>query len=119
VVSDCAAIADVFLPTSHGYVKTAEEAFAVSIKAGHRPVLREFGRQERRGIAPIVEAVRTGLVSEAEVDQAVRRLFEARLKLGLFDPPGAGRTSRSPPPRTTRPPTAPCRWRRPRPRWCC
>ena len=32
-VSDCAAIADVFLPTSHNYAKTPAEGVAVSLKA--------------------------------------------------------------------------------------
>jgi len=87
VVSDCAAIADVFLPTSHGYVKTAEEAAAVSIKAGTDLFCAEFGPNKSSEIGPIVDAVRKGLVGEAQLDQAVRRLFVARLKLGLFDPP--------------------------------
>jgi beta-glucosidase len=87
VVSDCAAIADVFQPTSHGYVKTAEEAAAVSIKAGTDLFCAEFGPNKSADIAPIVDAVHHGLLSEAELDQAVRRLFIARLKLGLFDPP--------------------------------
>jgi len=87
VVSDCAAIADVFLPTSHGYVKTAEQAAAVSLKAGTDLFCGEFGPDKSSDIAPIVDAVRHGLVSEARLDQAVRRLFVARLKLGLFDPP--------------------------------
>jgi beta-glucosidase len=87
VVSDCAAIADVFLPTSHGYVKTAEEAAAVSIKAGTDLFCAEFGADKSSDIGPIVKAVKDGLVTEAQLDQAVRRLFIARLKLGLFDPP--------------------------------
>jgi beta-glucosidase len=87
VVSDCAAIADVFEPTAHGYVKTAEQAAAVSIKAGTDLFCAEFGPNKSADIAPIVDAVHHGLVSEAELDQAVRRLFVARLKLGLFDPP--------------------------------
>jgi beta-glucosidase len=87
VVSDCAAIADVFQPASHGYVKTAEQAAAVSIKAGTDLFCGEFGPDKSADIAPIVDAVHHGLLSEADLDQAVRRLFVARLKLGLFDPP--------------------------------
>jgi beta-glucosidase len=34
----------------------------------------------------IVAAVRAGHMSEATVDRALRRLFEARIRLGLFDP---------------------------------
>ncbi|KRA64390.1 glucan 1,4-alpha-glucosidase [Caulobacter sp. Root656] len=87
VVSDCAAIADVFLPASHGYVKTAELAVAASLKAGTDLFCGEFGPDKSSDVAPIVDAVHHGLLSEAELDQAVRRLFVARLKLGLFDPP--------------------------------
>jgi beta-glucosidase len=31
--------------------------------------------------------VKQGLISEAEIDRAVKRLFEARFRLGMFDPP--------------------------------
>jgi beta-glucosidase len=89
VVSDCAAIADVYLPTSHAYRKTAAQAFAVSLKAG-TDLLCDFGGPNGVEAPAIVEAVRTGLVTEAEVDVAARRLFEARMRLGLFDPPGTG-----------------------------
>ena len=35
----------------------------------------------------LVGAVKRGLVSEAEIDRAVGRLFAARFRLGMFDPP--------------------------------
>lgn len=87
VVSDCAAIADVFLPSSHGYVKTPAEAVAVSLKAGTDLICAEFGLNKSAEIGPVVDAVKGGLLTEAQLDQAVRRLFVARIKLGLFDPP--------------------------------
>jgi beta-glucosidase len=31
--------------------------------------------------------VKQGLISEAEIDQALKRLFAARFRLGMFDPP--------------------------------
>ena len=34
----------------------------------------------------LVAAVRQGLLPEADIDRAVRRLFTARMKLGMFDP---------------------------------
>src|SRR6185369_15492330 len=34
----------------------------------------------------LLGAVRNGLVTEADVDRAVGRLFEARFRLGMFDP---------------------------------
>lgn len=90
VVSDCAAIADVFQPQSHGYTKTAAEGVAVSIKAGTDLICAEFGPNKSSDIAPILDAVRQGLLSEVDVDQAVRRLFVDRIRLGLFDPVGTG-----------------------------
>jgi beta-glucosidase len=37
----------------------------------------------------LVQAVKDGKISEAEIDTAVKRLFTARFKLGMFDPPGS------------------------------
>src|SRR5205807_3135354 len=37
--------------------------------------------------AHVLPAVRAGLLKEADVDRALQRLFYARFKLGLFDPP--------------------------------
>jgi beta-glucosidase len=31
--------------------------------------------------------VKQGLISEAEIDRALKRLFEARFRLGMFDHP--------------------------------
>jgi beta-glucosidase len=35
----------------------------------------------------LIEAVRLGSISEAEIDTAVKRLMTARFRLGMFDPP--------------------------------
>jgi len=35
----------------------------------------------------LAEAVEKGLIDEATIDRAVRRLFRARFRLGMFDPP--------------------------------
>jgi beta-glucosidase len=78
VVSDCGAIADIY--QRHHFVKTAEEASAVAVKRGTD---LECGDTYRA----LVAAVKQGLVSEAEIDRAVKRLFEARFRLGMFDPP--------------------------------
>lgn len=86
IVSDCAAIADLFLPTSHGYVATPEEAVARAITAGTDLICAEFGPDKSVDPQIIVRAVEQGLLSEAAVDRAARRLFEARIRLGMFDP---------------------------------
>jgi beta-glucosidase len=78
VVSDCGAIEDIYL--RHHFVKTAEEASAVAVKKGTH---LECGDTYRA----LVAAVKQGLVSEAEIDHAVKRLFMARFRLGMFDPP--------------------------------
>ncbi len=78
VVSDCGAISDIY--RTHRIVPTAAEAAAVSVKSGCD---LECGSV----YTSLQEAVQRGLVSEDEVDRAVRRLFTARFRLGMFDPP--------------------------------
>jgi beta-glucosidase len=78
VVSDCGAIDDIY--QRHHFVKTAEEASALAVKRGTDI---ECGDSYRA----LVAAVKQGQVSEAEIDTAVKRLFTARFRLGMFDPP--------------------------------
>jgi beta-glucosidase len=89
VVSDCAAIADIHMSNKHGYVKTPEEAAAISIKAG-TDLFCSSGSKDTADPAVTVSAVKQGLVSEAQLDEAVRRLMVARVRLGLLDAPGQG-----------------------------
>jgi beta-glucosidase len=37
----------------------------------------------------LVQAVQDGLIKESEIDTALKRLFTARFRLGMFDPPSA------------------------------
>ena len=78
VVSDCGAIDDIY--KRHNFVKTAEEASALAVKRGTD---LECGDSYKA----LVSAVKQGLISEAEIDRALKRLFEARFRLGMFDPP--------------------------------
>ena len=89
VVSDCGAVADIYLPKAHAYRKTPAEAFAATLKAG-TDLGCDFGGPNGVEAPAIVEAVRSGLVTETEVDVALRRLFEVRFRLGLLDPPTSG-----------------------------
>ncbi len=86
VVSDCAAIADVF--TGHKYTKTIEEGVAVSFMAG-TDLVCGMPPQERQKFEKdaLENAVKQGILQEAVLDQALRRLFMARFRLGMFDPP--------------------------------
>lgn len=90
VVSDCAAIADIHMTNKHGYVKTPEEAVAISLKAG-TDLFCSAGNKDTADPAVTVKAVKQGLVAEGLLDQAVRRLMEARVRLGLLDAPSQGR----------------------------
>jgi beta-glucosidase len=77
VVSDCDSIDDIW--RWHKIVATPEEAAAVGIKAGLEV---NCGRT----YAALFNAVNMGLVTEAEVDVALRRAFLSRFRLGMFDP---------------------------------
>ncbi len=90
IVSDCAAIADFFRPEAHLYSKTPEAAVAAALNAGTDLICADFDANRGDDPQVIVRAVRQGLVTEAVVDRAARRLVAARLSLGLFDPPGTG-----------------------------
>jgi beta-glucosidase len=78
VVSDCGAIDDI--QAGHNLVATPEEAAALGLKKGCD---LECGSVYRK----LGDALKQGLLTEADVDVAVKRLFFARLKLGMFDPP--------------------------------
>jgi beta-glucosidase len=80
VVSDCGAIADIYRPNGHKYKPTAAEASAVAVKAGTDLTC---GTEYRS----LVDAVKNGIINEAEIDTSLKRLFVARFKLGMFDPP--------------------------------
>ncbi len=79
VVSDCGAIRDIY--QGHNIKETAPEAAALGIISGTD--------LNCGGTYPsLVEAVDQGLISEEQIDVAVKRLMLARMKLGMFDPPG-------------------------------
>jgi len=77
IVSDCWAIPDFY--RHQNYVKDAAEAAAAAIKAGTD---LECGSDYLNAI----EAIERGILTEDDVDVAVKRIFTARFKLGMFDP---------------------------------
>jgi beta-glucosidase-like glycosyl hydrolase len=86
VVSDCAAVADVV--SGHHYARTIEEGVTASFQAGTDLVCGMPPQARVKFEKDALEnAVRQGLLSESVLDQALRRLFSARFRLGLFDPP--------------------------------
>jgi beta-glucosidase len=82
VVSDCAAAADI--NTGHHYAPDMAHAAALAVKAGTD---LECGFAKGQAYPALVDAVHQNLITEAELDTALRRLFNARFRLGMFDPP--------------------------------
>ncbi len=78
VVSDCGAIRDIY--EYHKVVETSAEAAALAVRSGCD---LNCGREYKS----LLESVQKGYISEEQIDTAVRRLFLARFKLGMFDPP--------------------------------
>ncbi|WP_434598909.1 beta-glucosidase [Streptomyces sp. A5-4] len=88
VVADYFGIA--FLKTLHGVAGTFGEAAGAALGAGvdvELPTVKTFG-------SPLTDAIAEGLVPEALVDRAVRRVLVQKVQLGLLDadwrpvPPG-------------------------------
>lgn len=78
IVSDCWAVPD--MVNFHKIVNTSEEAAAIAVKAGTD---LECGN----AYPSLVNAVKQGLIQETDLDISLRRVFTARFRLGMFDPP--------------------------------
>jgi len=78
IVSDCWAIQDIY--ENHKIVETVEEAAALGIKRG-------CDLNCGNAYEALAGSVDQGLLTEEELDVSVKRLFTARMKLGMFDPP--------------------------------
>jgi beta-glucosidase len=79
VVSDCDAVADI-ARGHHAAVDNAH-ASAMALKAG-------TDLNCGRAYGSLGDAVKQGLISETDIDRALERLFTARFRLGMFNPPG-------------------------------
>ena len=78
VVSDCGAVNDIF--QNHKFAATQGEGAVAAVKAGTDLTC---GTEYRT----LVDEVKAGKITEAEIDRSVERLFVARFRLGMFDPP--------------------------------
>ncbi|MFZ0501555.1 MAG: glycoside hydrolase family 3 C-terminal domain-containing protein [Steroidobacteraceae bacterium] len=86
VVSDCDAVRDIF--NGHRYRPSQPQASAISLERGMDNECSDFG--EPSGSAdyePFLTAVQQGYLPESAIDTALIRLFTARIRLGMFDPP--------------------------------
>jgi beta-glucosidase len=78
VVSDCGAVNDIY--ANHKYTSTLGGAAVAAVKAGTDLTC---GTEYRI----LVDEVKSGRITEAEINRSLERLFMARFRLGMFDPP--------------------------------
>jgi len=80
VTSDCGAVGNI--AEGHHYAPDNEHGSALAVLAGTDSTCgHEY--------VTLVKAVQDGLIRESEIDTAVERLFVARIRMGLLDPPNA------------------------------
>jgi len=86
VVSDCGAIVDIY--EGHHFTKSQAEAAAVALKTGMDNECADFFTvaKDDHDYRPYIDAVKQGLLTEADLDVNLKRLFTARMRLGMFDP---------------------------------
>ena len=87
VVSDCGAVVDI-LPAHHFRPTRPKLRPSRSSAAWTTSASTSRSKSKMTAItSPIIDAVKQGFLKESEIDTALVRLFTARMKLGMFDPP--------------------------------
>ena len=88
VVSDCDAVNNIY--RDHHFTKTQPEASALAIQRGMDNECVDFAKvSDDHDYKAYLDAYKQGLLKESEIDTALIRLYTARMKLGMFDPPEA------------------------------
>ena len=87
VVSDCEAVRDIH--NGHRYRPDQPQASAISLTRGMDNECIDFRPKvtDDHDYRPYIDAVQRGYLSERAIDTALIRLFTARFRLGMFDPP--------------------------------
>jgi beta-glucosidase len=86
VVSDCDAVVNIF--RDHHFTKTQPEASALAIQRGMDNECVDFAKvEDDHDYKAYFDAYKQGILKESEIDTVLTRLFTARMKLGMFDPP--------------------------------
>ena len=80
VTSDCGAVDDFFEAKAH---HTSSDKYTAAVAGIRTGTDTNCGKT----YLALTEAVHKGLIKESEIDVSLQRLFVARIKLGLFDPP--------------------------------
>ena len=79
VTGDCGAISDML--SGHHYAKNNAEATAMGLKSG---VDNDCGGVYQTSA---LDALKQGLITEADMDKALVNIYTIRMRLGEFDPP--------------------------------
>src|ERR1700730_8777793 len=87
VVSDCGAVRDIL--GGHRFRPTQPQSSAISLERGMDNECIDFldKVQDDHDYRPYIEAVQQAYLAESAIDTALVRLFAARMRLGMFDPP--------------------------------
>jgi beta-glucosidase len=87
VVSDCDSVRNIF--NGHHFRPTQPEASAIAVQRGmdNECIDANLKINDDHDYRPYLDAVHQGFLKESEIDVALTRLFTARIKLGMFDPP--------------------------------
>lgn len=81
VVSDCEAVLDIYHGEHHAYTATPAQAIKAAFEGGMDLICGDA-----RETNHIHQALEQGLITEAQIDTSLIRLFTARMRLGQFDP---------------------------------
>jgi beta-glucosidase len=87
VVGDCDSVDEIF--SEHHFTKTIAETAALSLERGtDNECIDSYSKVlDNSDYKKYLDAVSEGLLTEAQIDIAVRRLLRARFRLGMYDPP--------------------------------
>lgn len=77
IVSDCWAVSDIY--NSHHITNSLEEAVTLSLIKGTE---LECGNSYHL----LLNAYKKGLITQEQIDEALKKIFRIRFKLGMFDP---------------------------------
>ncbi len=87
VVGDCDSVDEIF--SEHHFTKTIAETAALSLQRGtDNECIDSYSKvKDNSDYKKYLDAVSQGLLTEAQIETAVKRLLRARFRLGMFDPP--------------------------------
>jgi beta-glucosidase len=96
VVGDCDSVDEIF--SQHHFTETMPETAALSLQRGtDNECIDSYSKAtDNSDYKKYMDAVAGGLLTESEIDVAVKRLLRARFRLGAFDPPEMVKYSRVP-----------------------